>query len=369
MAVKGSKWWHRHLDTIAYVMVVVMLFVNGIVLLRPRSGDGASAPDTTTTLTAQDSIVHRPTFDPNTATYRELIEAGLPRKVAVSIIRWREAGKVFRIKEDVALCYSMTDSLYFAIESQIVIGDKYKFHPEEWAQKSDEGDNKADKRSERGKRAEPRIELTALNLDTVGLRYLTLAGFTIREAELVLRYRDIIGGYRCVEEFAECYAVDSVMLERLRPHLVFTPRPEPKKEVEKFPIEINSADSATLCSVRGIGPKSAQAIVEYRILLGGYHSVEQISELSVVTAENFEQILPQIYCDSAEIKKININFAASNELKTHPYITSRMLKLIINTRVSKGGWSTIEEMIEDDILTSEEAMRIAPYLDFGTDSE
>ena len=161
-------------------------------------------------------------FDPNTADYRTLVAAGLPRDIAVGIIRWREAGKVYRVKEDLALCYNMTDSLYFAIESQIVIGDKYKFHPEEWAQKSDEGDNKADKRGERGKRAEPRIELKALNLDTVGLRYLTLAGFTIREAELVLRYRDIIGGYRCVEEFAECYAVDSVMLERLRPHLVFT---------------------------------------------------------------------------------------------------------------------------------------------------
>ena len=360
MATKGSKWWHRYVDIIGYVIVVLMLVVNGLILFRPKSE--GTTPETPAT-EMPDSTVHRPSFDPNTATYRELIDAGLPRNVAVSLIRWREAGKIFRIKEDVALCYAMTDSLYFAIEEQIVIDDQFKFHPEE------RQDTKPVERTKKRERHEARIELTALNLDTVGLKYLTLVGFSIREAELVIRYRDMIGGYRSIEEFGECYSVDSIMLERLRPHLVFTPRPQPESKVEELPIDINSADSATLCRVRGIGPKSAQAIVEYRSLLGGYHSVEQISELSVVTAENFAQILPQIYCDSAEIKKININFAASNELKTHPYITSRMLKHIINKRVLKGGWSTIQEMIDDNILTSEEAMRIAPYLDFGTDSE
>jgi competence ComEA-like helix-hairpin-helix protein len=164
------------------------------------------------------------------------------------------------------------------------------------------------------------------------------------------------------------------MAERILPYVQFSPQDrsvhkDATKVVSPMRVDINRADSAQLVAIDGIGAKSAAEIIKYRELLGGYYSVEQISELSVVLDKNFEQILPQIYCDSAEIKKININFAASNELKTHPYITSRMLKLIINTRVSKGGWSTIEEMIEDDILTSEEAMRIAPYLDFGTDSE
>ena len=81
---------------------------------------------------------------------------------------------------------------------------------------------------------------------------------------------------------------------------------------------------------------------------------------------NFIKILPQIWCDTAQIKKININFAAPKALETHPYLTSRMLRKIINKRDLKGGWSTIEEMIDDNIFTKEEAMRIAPYLDFGT---
>jgi hypothetical protein len=35
----------------------------------------------------------------------------------------------------------------------------------------------------------------------------------------------------------------------------------------------------------------------------------------------------------------------------------------------KGGWSTIEEMIDCNILSQDEAQRIAPYLDFGTTPE
>ena len=103
--------------------------------------------------------------------------------------------------------------------------------------------------------------------------------------------------------------------------------------------------------------------------MGGYHSVNQISELKVVTEENFQRILPQICCDSAKIKKININFATSKELEVHPYISNRMLKKIINHRELKGGWSNLEEMIEDDIFSSEEAARIAPYLDFSFPQE
>ena len=89
----------------------------------------------------------------------------------------------------------------------------------------------------------------------------------------------------------------------------------------------------------------------------------------MVTNENFQRILPQIWCDSAKIKKININFASPKELEVHPYVSNRMLRRIINHRELKGGWSSIEEMIEDDIFSSEEAERIAPYLDFSNSQE
>lgn len=309
-------------------------------------------------------VVEYKAFDPNRADYRTLISSGVPRKIAVNILKWRESGKVFRIKEDLALCYGMTDSLFFLLEPHITIDEEFaiKHHDDE---SSDDGGDESHQRHTL------RTELTEFSLDSVGEGYLTLLGFTPKQAALVIRYRDMIGGYPTFEKFEECYAVDSIMAARLRPYIIFpTPTNEELDEADTtILIDINGADVETLVMVRGIGQKSAKQIVRYRELLGGYYSVEQISELQTVTEENFLIILPQICCDSSKIKKININFAAQNELETHPYLSSRMLKQIINHRELKGGWSTIEEMIEDKIFTQEEAARIAPYLLFGTNPE
>lgn len=324
---------------------------------RPRSST------TTTDITPQrDSLVVEPIelkpFDPNTADYRTMLDAGVPRDIAVSLIKWREAGKIFRIKEDVALCYNLSDSLYFALEPYITIGEEFRIKPQ-------------NERSQPRHSKEPEIEYTPFKIDTATAEYLHTLGFSVRQAKLVVRYRDMIGGYHDMAEFEECYAVDSAMAARLQPYIIFEQRdttPHQREEVQ-LPIDINSADSATLVRLRGIGPKSAMHILRYRELLGGYYSKSQISELEVVTDENFHKILPQIWCDSAKIKKIFINFARSNELEVHPYVSNLMLRRIVNYRELKGGWSTIEEMIESNILSDEEAARIAPYLDFGTSPE
>ena len=349
----------QHIRGVLLLLPLVVAIIVVMMVARPK--DRYSEPETRPNkeqIERSDTVAFQE-FDPNTADYRTLVAAGVPRDIAVGIIRWREAGKVYRVKEDLALCYNMTDSLYFLLEPYIIIGKEYQFQPKEF-----ESENKEATRAT--------IEVRPFSLDTVGIGYLQGIGFTRRQAELVIKYRDMIGGYRSIEEFEECYAVDSAMAARLRPYLIFPPRdtlkPYDKERVE-FPIDLNSADSVTLCRVAGIGAKSASHILFYRELLGGYHSVSQILELKVVTEENFQRILPQIYCDSAKIKKININFARPKELEVHPYISNRMLRQIINNRELKGGWSNLEEMIEDDIFSAEEAARIAPYLDFSIPQE
>ena len=361
-------------ENIRGVLLLVPLIVIALTLIllaRPAERYSADSTSKDESITQSDSThceniaaVTTPqfkSFDPNEADYRTMLESGIPRNIAVSLLKWREAGKVFRIKEDVALCYGMTDSLYFLLEPYINIGEEYRIVR----------DTTRTTPKEHQQAEHTTIEPTPFSLDTVTAKYLHAIGFSLREAELVIRYRDMIGGYRDMAEFKECYAVDSTMAARLRPYIIFEDRDtvETKPDKLELPIDINSADSATLVRLNGIGPKSAVHILRYRQLLGGYYSKTQISELEVVTEENFQKILTQIYCDSAKIKKIFINFARSNELEVHPYISNRMLKRIITYRELKGGWSTIEEMIESDILSADEAARIAPYLDFGTSPE
>ena len=352
----GREGEHR---VSAIVWMIVLCATIATLFLFTRPSTSITTPDIHTNVDSVtvESIELKP-FDPNTADYRTMLNAGVPRDVAVSLIKWREAGKVFRIKEDVALCYNLSDSLYFVLEPYITIGDEFRIKP-------------TNKEPQPHPAPERKIEYRPFRIDTASAEYLHRLGFSVRQAELVVRYRDMIGGYRNMVEFEECYAVDSAMATRLQPYIIFEQgdTTTPQREELKLPIDINSADSATLVRIRGIGPKSAMHIIRYRELLGGYYSKSQISELEVVTEENFHKILPQIWCDSAKIKKIFINFARSKELEVHPYVSNQMLRRIVNYRELKGGWSTIEEMIESKILSDEEAAKIAPYLDFGTSPE
>ena len=50
-----------------------------------------------------------------------------------------------------------------------------------------------------------------------------------------------------------------------------------EKKFEKLSIELNSADSAALTKLYGIGPSFAKRIVKYRGELGGFISKEQIA--------------------------------------------------------------------------------------------
>jgi hypothetical protein len=100
--------------------------------------------------------------------------------------------------------------------------------------------------------------------------------------------------------------------------------------------------------------------------LGGYVSINQLSELKCVTSENFALFSQQICCDSCVFSKIDINFAPASELERHPYMTRGAINRVIQLRKSKGGWKSFEEIVEENIFTKEQAQSLAPYLHFGT---
>ncbi len=318
-------------------------------------------------------------FNPNEFEYEELRAAGVPSEVAAGIVRWRRYGKVYRMKEDVALVSGVTDSIYAVLKPYITIADslapKSRYSDR---QEREQGDNKRRTVAVKNeKSAKPSAELVQFRIDTASVEYLSSIGFSRKQAEVVVKYRDVIGGIDNEQEFRACYVVSEEMADRLLPYVIFTEQKsateneakESEKRTENAAlVEINSADMEALVAVDGIGEKSAAEIIKYRELLGGYHSVEQLAELNCVTEENFAKFLSQICCDSCKIKKIDINFAGPKELERHPYVSARTLRRIIKQRQLKGGWSRIEEMTEQNILSEEEAKRLAPYFRFGLEA-
>lgn len=334
-------------ETIALLLLVGWVVVAVWIAERKPDATGSILP--TEHLASCDTTRLAP-FDPNTADYETLRSIGMSRHEANSLLKFRAAGKIFRIAEDVALCYGISDSAYRVLAPYIVIGEEFRIRP------------RATSFDDARPRRRALLTPTPFLIDTVSVAYLQAIGaFTKRQAEAFIRWRDR-SGFRDMEEVRACYVVDDSVATALEPYLLFAPR---ERSPWEEPIELNTADSAALRRVVGIGEKSVVRILNYRKRLGGFHRVEQLAEVEGVLEANYEKILQQICCDSNEIQKIDINFATPMRLREHPYLAPKTLRRLLKQRQLKGGWSSTEEMIREKILSREEAARLRPYLVFG----
>lgn len=333
----------REIRAVAIFLPLALLALAGIWLVRPKH-------DPTAALEAErreerqrrDSLTPK-RFDPNTVSYEELRAMGLTQAEAAGLLRFRAGGKTFRIPEDVATCYAIDDTLYRQLRPYIRIGRRYAAAPPAY---------RKDRAVVRPLTPQP------FGIDTVSARYLRATGLmSQRQAETFIRWRDS-HPLRDMDEVRKSYAVDDSLALVLERYILF-PEPEPA-----LPVEINEADSATLCTLDGIGPKTAGRIVAYRERLGGFVRAEQLAEVPGVTERNYERILQQIRCDSCKIRKIHINFATSKQLALHPYIARPTLRKLEKRRQLKGGWSNAEAFYDENILKPDEAGRLAPYLSF-----
>lgn len=300
--------------------------------------------------------IHLFYFDPNTISYDSLKLLGFSKMQARQLLHYRAAGKVYRMAEDLDGIYGMTDSLFQRVRPYVRIGREYAFQPKAQG---------AWREFEATPRRTFQPPKAAIPIDSLTVEVLRAMGFSIRWSEAFVdchRRR----GIRSTEEMRELNFIGDSITDLLTPWILF---PAPKQDPFEAPVELNGADSATLRSVYGIGEKTVMEIIRYRNRLGGFHRVEQLAEVKGVTEANYEKILQQIWCDSFQIQKIDINFAPAERIKGHPYMEPRTFRKLISKRQqrkSKGGWSTVEEMVEEDILTPDEAQRLRPYLRFGT---
>ena len=70
------------------------------------------------------------------------------------------------------------------------------------------------------------------------------------------------------------------------------PGPEEYKDDR---IDLNSATIEQLCTLKGIGPAKAQAILDYRVAYGGFVCVEEIMEVKGIGESTFAKIKDYLY--------------------------------------------------------------------------
>lgn len=196
-----------------------------------------------------------------------------------------------------------------------------------------------------------KVESFPFDPNTVTSEDLVRLGLSERQAESILNYREKGGRFRAKEDFKKMYVVSDTLYERLEP-FIDIPR-----------LELNSADSAALVSLRGIGPWYAHKILEYRESLGGFYSVEQLLEVYGMDEERLAPLKPQVRVDASLVRPLRIWELGEEQLAAHPYVGRAAARSIARFRrvCDTSAW-TLEKLVQENAIDSISARRLKPYI-------
>jgi competence ComEA-like helix-hairpin-helix protein len=110
-------------------------------------------------------------------------------------------------------------------------------------------------------------------IDAAGLKKLGLKDKTI---SIFLNWRSKGKVFHSKEEFKKLYTLTPDEYERLVPYIIID---NPKNIKQPKLVNLNTADSAELVALPGIGAKLAHRILEYRKEIGRYTSADQLMEV------------------------------------------------------------------------------------------
>lgn len=214
-----------------------------------------------------------------------------------------------------------------------------------------------------------RFEFDPNTIDSVDILRL---GFQPFMAHNWLQYRRHGGKIYTHKKLRAIYGIDTVLVDSLKEFIVFySVKPEIQDNVavykpkEFFAFELNSADTALLSKLPGIGKGRAAMIVARRTELGGFYSAEQLREIENIPDSIIDNIIPYISVELDSIKTIDINTVGIKRLHKHPYISYYQARAIYNLRWDKwhkGRIESLDELLNLEEFSKDDFERVKHYL-------
>ncbi len=179
------------------------------------------------------------------------------------------------------------------------------------------------------------------------------------------------------EDISKIWGLHEDEVKRLLPYVRIESKPtkdynkypdrEKAKTYEKptytiTPCDVNYSDTAAFIALPGIGSKLAARIVAFREKLGGFYKTEQVAETYGLPDSTFQKIKSMLVIGNISVKKLNINTATVDELKTHPYLRYNIANAIVQYRQQHGSFSSVSDIKKIMVITEEIYNKAAPYL-------
>ncbi len=213
-------------------------------------------------------------------------------------------------------------------------------------------------------------------------------GLSKKQALVIQKYLDKGGRFYKAEDLKKMYVISPDFFKRVSPYINIKDISSEKTEknqliastdsIEKkyhdslkvqyvgfydtLMVDLNSADSALLCLLPGIGPSFSTRIIKYRTRLGGFHNEKQLLEVYGMDTTRLNKFKAYIKIDPVILRTYNLNKVEFNELLKHPYMEYYIVKAIFTYRDEHGDFKKVDELNNVKLVYSDLYDRMYPYL-------
>lgn len=196
-------------------------------------------------------------------------------------------------------------------------------------------------------------------------------GLPARTAQTIENYRSKGGKFYKREDLKKIWGLPEGFYDRVESFIqipdlntpIYTANYKKEKRESTFEIiDINKADTSAFIALPGIGSILANRIISFRDKLGGFYSIDQISETYGLPDSTFQKLKSYFQISGNQLRTININTATKEDLKAHPYIRWNLANAIIEYRNQHGNFHALEDLEKIVLIDEQTLEKITPYL-------
>lgn len=163
-----------------------------------------------------------------------------------------------------------------------------------------------------------------------------------------------------------------------------------------YPIDINKADIALLCTIDGVGNSTAQRILDYREKVGVIHSMNELLSIDGIGAKTLDKLESYLYVSDADkavsaavtvttsatttkalgtvtkkssvtsaertYKQVNINTADAQEISQALLISLERAQKIVDMRIKIHGYKASLEILLSEAISEDEYLKLEQYI-------
>ncbi len=233
-----------------------------------------------------DKVINDSPFDPNEASESELESHGIPGFLSGRIIKYRNAGGIFRQKTDLLKIYDFPEALYAQLEHKIELPQKKApiastGQVTEYSGKNEDDNQRLDYVS---KTAILPIDINSN--DT--LAWQALKGIGPVLSARIIKYKAVLGGFTDLEQLQEVFGLPEEVLEENSMYLMTDPEFEPRR------ISISESDTKQLAAHPYISYSLAKILKAYEQQHAPLDSLGQLRNIEIMDDEKYSKIAPYL---------------------------------------------------------------------------